>query len=104
MRIAGAAQAELIKLAAMAAGLGLLVYLGYRVVNGTVKSIKDAATAIIDAPGKAVDAIKETARTGGQTWQAGIADSQASGQPPTPYVPRYANPMVNDSGMDFSQF
>lgn len=103
LHLSGQAQAELIKITAVVLAGGLGLYLGQRAINGTIKSIKDTANAIWEAPAHAVQAIKEAARSGGQTWLDGYTDSQASGTPPVGGQPRYKNPLVNDQGMDFGQ-
>jgi len=118
MKLSGQSQAELIKIGAMLIGAGLLAWGGMRLYRGASESFSNAldslkttvtgaVDSVISAPAKAVEAVKETARSGGAAWQAGYADKTPPGAPtvPTsPYEGRYSNPMVNDAGMDFSLF
>lgn len=123
MKLSGQSQAELIKLAAIAVGAGALAWAGVKLyrgaangltsmVDGIKASVTGAVDAVIAAPGKAFEAAKETARTGGQTWLDGYTpqtapDSGPPGAPPVPASPYggvYSNPMVNNDGMDFNLF
>lgn len=106
MKLSGASQAELIKLAGLAIGAGLLLYLGYRITSGAVKSVQDAVNTVLEAPGKAVEAVKVAAREGGAAWQDGYTPNTPPGPqapPSDPYAPAYKSPMVNSTGMDFGQ-
>lgn len=106
MKLSGASQAELIKLAGLAIGAGLLLYLGYRITTGAIKTLKDAADAILEAPAKAMQAVKVAAQEGGAAWQDGYTPNTPPGPqapPADPYAPTYKSPMVNSQGMDFGQ-
>lgn len=107
MKLSGASQAELIKIAGIAIGAGLLLFIGYRITTGAVKSIKDVVNTVLEAPGKVVEAVKVAAQEGGATWQDGYTTSTtppgAQSTPADPYATSYKSPMVNSQGMDFSQ-
>ena len=68
-------------------------------------AIGDAITSITSLPGKAIDKVVETAKTGGGAWQ----DQYSINPPPTignssGYGGKYKGPLVNDAGMDFGLF
>lgn len=78
----------------------------YYIVKKGISGVTGAIDTITGLPGKAVAAVKEAAKSGGETWQAGMT--------PTPVAPNaksaadnyqlpYGSPMINADGMDFSQ-
>ncbi len=107
MKLSGAGQAEMIKIAAMVTLGAVTIYVVKQTLSGAVKSVKDAIDTVASAPGKAIEAVKEVAKQGGSTWKEGITPQYPPDAPPPvtdPYAPRYNNPMVNNDGIDFNQF
>ena len=107
MKISGAGQAELIKIAAMLAVGAVTLYVVKQTISGAVTSVKDAIDAVTSAPAKVIEKVKELATAGGTPWNERITPPYPPDAPPPvtdPYAPRYTNPMVNNDGMDFNQF
>lgn len=70
-------------------------------IDGAVQSVKDLANAVLEAPGKAVDAVVQGAKEGGATWEAGRTPVSPIEQEMT--NKRFPDPLINNDGMDFGQ-
>ena len=83
----------LIKLALAALAVGAVVYL-VRSVGGTLSGALDGITGL---PGRAADAVKQMAATGGEAFSAQTIERPASQQD---YFGRFQGPLINNSGVE----
>lgn len=107
MKLSGASQAEVIKIAAMLMLGAVTLYVVKQTLSGAVKSVKDAIDTVTSAPSKAIEAVKQVAKDGGATWQDGVTPQYPPDTPPPvndPYSGRYKDPMINNDGMNFNLF
>ena len=96
MKIAGEAQAELIKVAAIVIGVAVVAYVAKKAITGLVKAPGELI-------GKAWDSIAGSAREGGAAWQEGYVPNPDYSNEGRNYVSKYSNPLVNEQGYDFGQ-
>lgn len=116
MKLAGEAQAELIKIAAIAIGGGALIYLGYKLVTGGYKAASDAVANVLPAINplsnqnlayKGVNSVGEKL-TGDSNftlggWLYDINPFANHYDPTAPATPTKKTPAVADNLIDYNQ-
>ncbi len=90
MKVSPVSADLLIKLTLGAVALGVVVY----VVRSGFKGLADLA----GIPGQLIDKAVVAAKDGGATWQ-----ERTVARDPVAYQTTYADPLINNDGMDFGQ-
>lgn len=117
MKISGPLQAELFKAVAVTLVAGGVIWFGKKMFDKLAENVAGVANIperITKAVGEVIDAgvtaVKETAVEGGGAWKQGFeptasptgGDLKKHFETPNYQTP-YNSPLINESGMDFSQ-